>query len=224
MEKCGQVPYPQLDCRLEWVFSSGWLWRIYTASHRSHKLAFLCISFNSWIKNLLAKIKWCRCHVSLVQASPYHMNCAQWRIEVDGGRCIQYILWHRLHLRLQHIFRSRIFFKSGFLGQNIGRRVIFIFSKKYWKWLTIGREIAVFTFMPEVYPLIDSPMMLCNQPRFSRDYTDVKNWLLRSKRSEPKIKIQQWMNKQKLAESWSYGYGIKPTKDQLSREKRKMLL
>ena len=69
-KKCGQVPYPQLDCRLEWVFSSGWLWRICTASHRSHKLAVLYISFNSWIKNLLAKIKWCRCHVSLVQASP----------------------------------------------------------------------------------------------------------------------------------------------------------
>ena len=36
-------------------------------------------------------------------------------------------------------------------------------------------------FTPEVkvYPLIDSPMMLCNQPgRLSRDYTDVKNWLL----------------------------------------------
>ena len=35
--------------------------------------------------------------------------------------------------------------------------------------------------MPEVkvYPLIDSPMMLCNQPRrLSRDYTGVKNWLL----------------------------------------------
>ena len=36
-------------------------------------------------------------------------------------------------------------------------------------------------FSPEVkvYLLIDSPMMLCNQPRrLSRDYTDVKNWLL----------------------------------------------
>ena len=36
-----------------------------------------------------------------------------------------------------------------------------------------------FTFSPEVKvnPLIDSPMMLCNQPRrLSWDYTNVKNW------------------------------------------------
>ena len=91
------------------------------------------------------------------------------------------------------MFRSRIFFKSGFLGQNIGQSVIFIFSKKILKMTKYWQRNRGFTFMPEVkvYPLTDSPMMLCNQPRLSRDYTDVKNWLLRSKRSEPKMKIQQ---------------------------------
>ena len=57
-------------------------------------------------------------------------------------------------LRLQYTFRSIIFLKSGFLGQNIGRSVIFNFLKKYWKRLNIGGEIAVFSFSPEVkvYP------------------------------------------------------------------------
>ena len=43
------------------------------------------------------------------------------------------------------------------------------------------RRSRVFTLSPEVKvnPLINSPLMLWNQPRrLSRDYTDVKNWLL----------------------------------------------
>ena len=86
-------------------------------------------------------------------------------------------------LKLQYTFRSIIFFKSGFLGQNIGQNVTFnlliklLEKTKYWQ------RNRGFTFMPEVkvYLLIDSPMMLhvCNQPRrLSRDYTDVTNWLL----------------------------------------------
>ena len=85
--------------------------------------------------------------------------------------------------RLQYNFRSIIFFKSGFLSQNIGWSVVFIFllKKKILKKTEYWQRNRGFTFSPEVkvYPLIDSPMMLCNQPRrLSRDYTDVKNWLL----------------------------------------------
>ena len=53
-----------------------------------------------------------------------------------------------------------------------------IFLKKLMKkttFVNIGREITVSCFCREVkvYPLIDSPMMLCNQPRqLLRDYTD----------------------------------------------------
>ena len=55
------------------------------------------------------------------------------------------------------------------MGQNIKKKLL----KKTKSW-RINRGFA---FTPEVkdYPLIDSPMMLCNQPRqLSRDYTDVK--------------------------------------------------
>ena len=71
------------------------------------------------------------------------------------------------HLRLLCTFRSIIFFKSGFLSQNIGRSVIFDFKKKVLKKTKFWRRNRSFTFTPEVkvYPLIDSPMMLCNQPR-----------------------------------------------------------
>ena len=70
-------------------------------------------------------------------------------------------------LRLPCTFRSVIFFKSGFLSQNIGRCVIFNFSKKFLKKTKFWRRNCSFTFTPEVKvcPLIDSPMMLCNQPR-----------------------------------------------------------
>ena len=76
------------------------------------------------------------------------------------------------NFRLLCTFRSIIFFKSGFLSQNIGRRVIFNFKKKLLKKTKFWRRNRSFTFTPEVkvYPLIDSPMMLCNQPRrLSRD-------------------------------------------------------
>ena len=71
------------------------------------------------------------------------------------------------NLRLLCTFRSIIFFKSGFLSQNIGRSVIFNFKKKLLKKTKFWRRNRSFTFTPEVkvYPLIDSPMMLCNQPR-----------------------------------------------------------
>ena len=79
----------------------------------------------------------------------------------------------RLHrLRLLCTFRSIIFFKAGFLSQNIGRSVIFNFKKKIIEKTKFWRRNRSFTFTPEVkvYPLIDSPMMLCNQPRrLSRD-------------------------------------------------------
>ena len=85
------------------------------------------------------------------------------------------------NLRLLCTFRSIIFIKSGFLSQNIGGSVIFNFGKKllkktkYWQ---RNRDVT-FSLEVKVYPLIDSPMMLCNQPRWlSRDYTDVKHWLL----------------------------------------------
>ena len=70
-------------------------------------------------------------------------------------------------LRLLCTFRSIIFFKSGFLSQNIGRSVIFNLKKKLLKKTKFWRRNRSFTFSPEVkvYPLIDSPMMLCNQPR-----------------------------------------------------------
>ena len=75
-------------------------------------------------------------------------------------------------LRLLCTFRSIIFFKSGFLSQNIGRSVIFNFKKKLLKKTKFWRRNRRFTLTPEVKvnPLIDSPMMLCNQPRrLSRD-------------------------------------------------------
>ena len=75
-------------------------------------------------------------------------------------------------LRLLCTFRSIIFFKSGFLSQNIGRSVIFNLKKNILKKTKFWRRNRSFTFTPEVkvYPLIDSPMMLCNQPRrLSRD-------------------------------------------------------
>ena len=84
-------------------------------------------------------------------------------------------------LRLQYTFRSIIFFKSGFWGQNIDRTVIFNLWKDYWKRLNIGGEIAVLRLRrasKSLPLLIDSSVMLCNQPRrLSPDYTDVKNWL-----------------------------------------------
>ena len=46
-------------------------------------------------------------------------------------------------LRLLCTFRSIIFFKSGFLSQNIGRSVIFNLKKKLLKKLNFGGEIAV---------------------------------------------------------------------------------
>ena len=53
--------------------------------------------------------------------------------------------WNQLALlRLPCTFRSIIFFKSGFLSQNIGRSVIFNFFKKnYRKRLNFGGEITV---------------------------------------------------------------------------------
>ena len=36
-----------------------------------------------------------------------------------------------------------------------------------------------------------------------------------SKEAKPKMKIQQWANKRKLAERWSYGYGSKTAKDRV---------
>ena len=70
-------------------------------------------------------------------------------------------------LRLLCTFRSIIFFKSGLLSQNIGRSVIFNFLKKLLKKTKFWQKNRSFTFTPEVkvYPLIDSSMMLCNQPR-----------------------------------------------------------
>ena len=41
------------------------------------------------------------------------------------------------------------------------------------------------------------------------------------RRSKPKMKIQQWANKRKLAESWSYSYGIKPAKDRVESWERR---
>ena len=84
-------------------------------------------------------------------------------------------------LRLPYTFRWTIFFKCGIWGQTIGRGVIFIFLKKILKKTKYLRRNRSFTLSPEVkvYPLIDSPMILCNQPRrLSRHYTNVKNWLL----------------------------------------------
>ena len=48
------------------------------------------------------------------------------------------------------------------------------------------------------------------------DHGNVRGPVRRSERSEPKIKIQQWANKRKLAESWSYGlsYGYLGSKTQ----------
>ena len=64
-------------------------------------------------------------------------------------------------------FRSIIFFKSGFLSQNICRIAIFNFKKNILKKTKFWRRNRSFTSTPEVkvYPLIDSPMMLCNQPK-----------------------------------------------------------
>ena len=61
-------------------------------------------------------------------------------------------------LRLLCTFRSIIFFKSGFLSQNIGRSVIFNLKKIIEK-TKLWRRNRSFTFTPEVkvYPLIDSP-------------------------------------------------------------------
>ena len=84
-------------------------------------------------------------------------------------------------IKITVYLRSIIFFKSGFLGKNIGRSVIFKFLKILLKKTKYWRRNRGFTLTPEVKvnPLIDSPLMLCNQPRrLSRDYTDVKNWLL----------------------------------------------
>ena len=83
--------------------------------------------------------------------------------------------------RLQYTFRWIISCKSRFLGQNIGQSVILTLIKKTLTKTKYWRTNLCFTFMPEVkfHPLIDSPMMLCNQPRrLSWDYTDVKNKLL----------------------------------------------
>ena len=56
-------------------------------------------------------------------------------------------------LRLQYIFRLIIFFKTGFLGQNIGRSMIFNVLKKLLKKAKYWRRNHGFT-------LIDSNMML----------------------------------------------------------------
>ena len=135
-------------------------------------------------------------------------------------------------LRLQYTFRS-------FLQ-------IWIFGSKYWsKWFHFFAGSKNLFLDWQSYDVINQPR------RLSRDtHTYVKNWLLcysidqlpsifldvtllrmnvrgpvrRSERNEPKMKIQQWANKRKLAESWSYGYGItgiKPEKDRIkSWEKR----
>ena len=70
-------------------------------------------------------------------------------------------------LRLQYTLRSIIFFKSEVLVQNIGRGVIFNVLKKLLKKTKFWQRNRGFTFTPEVkvYPLIDSSVMLCNQPR-----------------------------------------------------------
>ena len=77
-------------------------------------------------------------------------------------------------------FRSIIFFKSEFLGQNIGRSVISNFFQNILKKTKYWWRNSSFTFSLEVkvYLSIDSPMT-CNQLiQLSWDYTDVKNWLL----------------------------------------------
>ena len=85
--------------------------------------------------------------------------------------------------RLQYTFRLAVFFKSGFLGQSSGQRIIsnswkkILKKTKYW-WRNGG-----FTFSPEVkvYILIDSPMarMQSTETIFTGiTRTDVTNWLL----------------------------------------------
>ena len=53
-------------------------------------------------------------------------------------------------LRLPYTFRWTIFFKSGFLGQNIGRNVISNLRKKLLKKTKYWRRNRGFTFSPEV--------------------------------------------------------------------------
>ena len=64
-----------------------------------------------------------------------------------------------VQLRLQFTYRSIIFFKSGFLGQNVGLSMTFnFFLKKMVKKTKYWRRNRSFTFTPE-------EKMLCNQPR-----------------------------------------------------------
>ena len=95
-------------------------------------------------------------------------------------------------LRLPCTFRSIIFFKSRFLGQNIGRGVILNLKKNLKKIKLWGRNCG-FTSTPEVkvYSLIDSPMMLCNQPRrLSRDY--IQMWRTGYSVDQPPCKHLPW--------------------------------
>ena len=66
-----------------------------------------------------------------------------------------------MHLQIDN------FFQIWILIQNIGRSVIFNLKKYILKKSKFWRRNLSFTFTPEVkvYPLIDSPMMLCNQQR-----------------------------------------------------------
>ena len=53
-----------------------------------------------------------------------------------------------MFLRLQYTFRSIIFLKSGFLGQNIGGVVIFNFLKELLRKTKFWRRNRGFTFTP----------------------------------------------------------------------------
>jgi len=120
--------------------------------------------------NFCFSTKVCRMHTY------YRCICSRWELTKK-----QLIKW--LHLRLQYTFRSAIFFKFGFLGQNRGRRIISNFWKKILKKANYWRRNGGFTFSPEVkvYLLIDSPMarMQSTETIFAGiTYIDVTNWLL----------------------------------------------